>query len=95
LSALRHRVHRLDRGPRGRLDRRQCGRPGGDDPRGDCELARLAGLQPAAVLCELMNEDGSMMRGDELLAFSRRRSIPMLTIEELVAHLREGESALA
>jgi 3,4-dihydroxy 2-butanone 4-phosphate synthase len=58
---------------------------------GAVELARLAGLQPAAVLCELMNEDGSMMRGDELVAFSRRHGYPMLTIAELVAYRREIE----
>jgi 3,4-dihydroxy 2-butanone 4-phosphate synthase len=52
---------------------------------GAVELARLAGLQPAAVLCELMNVDGSMMRGDALLAFSRQHDYPMLTIAELVA----------
>ena len=58
---------------------------------GAVELARLAGLQPAAVLCELMNEDGSMMQGDELVAFSRRYGYPMLTIAELVAYRREQE----
>ena len=58
---------------------------------GAVELARLAGLQPAAVLCELMNEDGSMMRGDALVAFSRQHGYPMLTIEELVNDRREGE----
>ena len=58
---------------------------------GAVELARLAGLQPAAVLCELMNEDGSMMRGDELLAFSRQHGFPMLTIAELVAYRRALE----
>ena len=62
---------------------------------GAVELARLAGLQPAAVLCELMNPDGSMMRGDELVAFSRNHGYPMLTIDELVSHRREREAALA
>ena len=60
---------------------------------GAVELARLAGLQPAAVLCELMNEDGSMKRGAELVAFSREHGYPMLTIEELVSFLRDSESA--
>ena len=59
---------------------------------GAVELARLAGLQPAAVLCELMNQDGSMMRGAQLLAFSRLHGYPMLTIEELVAWRREAEA---
>ena len=59
---------------------------------GAVELARLAGLQPAAVLCELMNADGSMMRGPELLAFSRQHGFPMLTIGELVAYLRDARA---
>lgn len=59
---------------------------------GAVELARLAGLQPAAVLCELMNEDGSMMRGDELIAFSRKHGYPMLTIAELVGYRSEREA---
>ena len=58
---------------------------------GAVELARLAGLQPAAVLCELMNEDGSMKRGDALVAFSRQHGYPMLTIAELVAYRRDSE----
>jgi len=62
---------------------------------GAVELARLAGLQPAAVLCELMNEDGSMMRGAQLVAFSRTHGYPMLTIAELVAYRRECEAVAA
>ncbi len=62
---------------------------------GAVELARLAGLQPAAVLCELMNEDGSMMRGEQLLAFSRLHGYPMLTIDELVEWLLEAEAVPA
>ncbi len=62
---------------------------------GAVDLARLAGLQPAAVLCELMNADGSMMRGDALLAFSRQHGFPQLTIAELVAYRRETSSAPA
>ena len=58
---------------------------------GAVELARLAGLQPAAVLCELMNADGSMMRGDELVAFSRKHGFPVLTIAELVSYRRAQE----
>ncbi len=53
---------------------------------GAVELAALAGLRPAAVLCELMNVDGSMMRGDALVAFSRTHGFPLLTIAELVAY---------
>ncbi len=62
---------------------------------GAVELARLAGLQPAAVLCELMNADGSMKRGAELLAFARAEGFPMLSIAELVAYRRESELTMA
>jgi 3,4-dihydroxy 2-butanone 4-phosphate synthase len=62
---------------------------------GAVELARLAGLRPAAVLCELMNEDGSMMRGDAIVAFSRRHGYPVLTIEELVGYRLDIEGVSA
>jgi len=62
---------------------------------GAVELARLAGLAPAAVLCELMNADGSMMRGAELLAFSRVHGYPMLTIAELVEYRHQLEAVPA
>ena len=62
---------------------------------GAVELTVLAGLQPAAVLCELMNPDGSMMRGDALVAYSRAHGCPMLSIAELAAWLSLDEPALA
>jgi len=52
---------------------------------GSVELARMAGLAPAAVLCELMNPDGTMARRPEALAFARRHGLPVLTIADLVA----------
>lgn len=54
---------------------------------GSVELARLAGLHPTAVLCELMNPDGTMMRRPEALAYAQQHDLPDLTIEELVDHL--------
>jgi 3,4-dihydroxy 2-butanone 4-phosphate synthase len=51
---------------------------------GSVDLAVMAGLQPAAVLCELMNEDGSMMRGAAIEAFARARGFTILTIAELI-----------
>jgi len=51
---------------------------------GSVELARMAGLRPAAVLCELMNPDGTMMRGPALRAFATRHGFPLLTIQDLV-----------
>jgi hypothetical protein len=44
----------------------------------------MAGLKPAAVLCELMNPDGTMTRGDALLRFAEEHDFPMITIEDLV-----------
>lgn len=54
---------------------------------GSVELARMAGFRPAAVLCELMNPDGTMMGGRTLEWFAERNDFPMLSIEELVAAL--------
>lgn len=47
------------------------------------DLARLAGLSPAGVLCELMNPDGSMMRGQQVADYAARHQLPMLTVAEL------------
>lgn len=51
---------------------------------GSVDLAKLAGLQPAAVLCELMNPDGTMMRGEQIEQFAQERDFPILTIAELI-----------
>ncbi|WP_322014867.1 3,4-dihydroxy-2-butanone-4-phosphate synthase [Paraburkholderia sp. J12] len=64
-------------------------RPGGVLTRrghteGTVDLAALAGLTPAGVLCELMNPDGTMARGDEVVRFAKLHNLPMLTIAELV-----------
>lgn len=52
---------------------------------GSVDLARLAGLSPAAVLCELMNPDGTMARRPEALVFAQQHGLPVLTIADLVA----------
>lgn len=52
---------------------------------GSVELARMAGLSSAAVLCELMNPDGTMARRAEALAFAELHRLPVLTIADLVA----------
>ena len=51
---------------------------------GSVDLAKLAGLKPAAILCELMNADGTMMRGEQIDTFAKQHGFPLLTIEELV-----------
>ena len=55
---------------------------------GSVDLARLAGLKPAGVLCELMNEDGTMMRGEQITRFATLHGMPMLTIEDIVVYRR-------
>jgi 3,4-dihydroxy 2-butanone 4-phosphate synthase len=57
---------------------------------GAVDLARLAGLKPAAVLCELMTKDGEMLRSKAAKNYGRRHGLPVLTIAELVA-FRGGE----
>jgi 3,4-dihydroxy 2-butanone 4-phosphate synthase len=51
---------------------------------GSVELARMAGLKPAAILCELTNPDGTMTKGDEIVHFARRHGMVVLSIAELV-----------
>jgi 3,4-dihydroxy 2-butanone 4-phosphate synthase len=53
---------------------------------GSVDLARMAGLKPAAVICEITNPDGSMTKGLDVDRFARRHSLVMLSISELVAH---------
>ncbi|MFA6303724.1 MAG: 3,4-dihydroxy-2-butanone-4-phosphate synthase [Legionella sp.] len=53
---------------------------------GSVDLMRLAGLTPAAVICEIINEDGTMSRRDELALFSQRHNIPMVTIKDLIEY---------
>ncbi len=56
------------------------------------DLARLAGLFPAGVLCELVNDDGSMAKGDELVTFAERHGLVMISIDDLVAYRWRTES---
>ena len=58
---------------------------------GSVELARMAGRRPVAVLCELMNPDGTMMRGRTLEAFAERHGFPLISVQDLV----EAKTALA
>jgi 3,4-dihydroxy 2-butanone 4-phosphate synthase/GTP cyclohydrolase II len=50
------------------------------------DLARLAGLYPAAVICEIMNEDGTMARVPDLIPFAQRHGLKIGTIEDLIAY---------
>ena len=56
------------------------------------DLARLAGLYPAGVLCEILADDGTMAKRDRLLEMSREFQMPIITIEDLIRHRRRFES---
>jgi 3,4-dihydroxy 2-butanone 4-phosphate synthase / GTP cyclohydrolase II len=56
-----------------------------------CDLAEAAGLSPAAVICEIMNPDGSMARMPELLAFAKTHGLKIGTIADLIRHRSETE----
>jgi len=53
---------------------------------GSVDLARLAGLNPAAVICEIMNEDGTMSRVPELAMFAKAHGLKMVTIKALIEY---------
>jgi len=56
------------------------------------DLARLAGLRPGGVICEIMNQDGSMARVPQLAHFARRHHLLMITVADLIAHRMRTES---
>jgi 3,4-dihydroxy 2-butanone 4-phosphate synthase/GTP cyclohydrolase II len=58
---------------------------------GSVDLARLAGLKPAGVICEIMNDDGTMARMPELKVFAREHNIKICTIADLVAYRLKNE----
>jgi 3,4-dihydroxy 2-butanone 4-phosphate synthase/GTP cyclohydrolase II len=66
------------------------------------DLAMLAGRRPAGVLCEIMNDDGTMARLPELQAFARRHGMPIISVQDLIAYRirrdrfvrREGQTRL-
>ena len=55
------------------------------------DLARLAGCTPAGVICEIMNDDGSMARVDDLKGYCERHQLKMLTIADLIAYRRKND----
>jgi len=58
------------------------------------DLAKLAGLFPAAVLCEIMHEDGTMARTPELMKIARRHNMKIITIESLIEYRRKREKLI-
>src|SRR5262249_21767103 len=55
------------------------------------DLARIAGLTPAAVLCEIMNEDGTMARVPDLSRYCARHGLAMITVADLIRHRMSNE----
>lgn len=56
------------------------------------DVSRLAGLNPAGVICEIMNEDGTMARLPELVAFSQRHGLKIGTISDLISYRRRHDN---
>ena len=58
------------------------------------DLARMAGLKPAGVICEIMDDDGSMMRKPQLEAFSEKHGLRMITVKDLIAYRLRTEKLI-
>ena len=58
---------------------------------GSVDLARLAGMVPAGIICEIMNEDGTMARVPDLIKFCQEHSLKMLTVAELIRYRMANE----
>ncbi len=59
---------------------------------GSVDLARLAGLYPAGVLCEIMNEDGTMSRVPDLMEFAKQHHLKIVTVKDLIEYRMKRES---
>jgi len=58
------------------------------------DLARLAGLHPSGVICEIMSKDGTMARVPQLSRFGRRHSLPLITVADLITYRMRTESVV-
>jgi 3,4-dihydroxy 2-butanone 4-phosphate synthase/GTP cyclohydrolase II len=73
-----------------------CARKGGvlvraGQTEASVDLARMAGLIPAGIICEIMNEDGSMARVPDLVEFCKQHGLKMVTVAELIRYRMENE----
>ncbi|WP_126977047.1 3,4-dihydroxy-2-butanone-4-phosphate synthase [Frigidibacter oleivorans] len=59
------------------------------------DISRLAGLKPAGVICEIMNDDGTMARLPDLVAFAQRHGLKIGTISDLIAYRRKHDNLVA
>ena len=62
---------------------------------GSVDLVKLSGKKPAAVICEVMNEDGSMARGNNLKIISEKYNIPIVSIEDIIAYRIANENLVS
>ncbi|MDO6639568.1 3,4-dihydroxy-2-butanone-4-phosphate synthase [Shewanella sp. 10N.286.51.B2] len=62
---------------------------------GTVDLMQMAGLSPAGVLCEVTNEDGTMAKAPEIVAFGLKHNMPVLTIEDMVMYRLQYDLKLA
>ncbi|WP_323596680.1 3,4-dihydroxy-2-butanone-4-phosphate synthase [Aliarcobacter butzleri] len=55
------------------------------------DMIKLSNLEPNAVLCEITNEDGSMAKGEEIINFAKKYSMPIISIEEIIKYRQNSE----
>ena len=58
------------------------------------ELAELAGFKPSGVLCEIMAEDGTMLKGKDLFSFADKHNLKLISITELISYVRVKKSLI-
>ena len=58
------------------------------------DLAEMAGLKPSGVICEIMAEDGDMLRGKELETFAKHHNLKLISIEDLIRYKRKTEKLI-
>jgi 3,4-dihydroxy-2-butanone 4-phosphate synthase len=58
------------------------------------DMAKIANCYPAAVICEVMNDDGTMAREDDLMGFAKRHHLPVISIAELAEYRRRTDHAM-
>ncbi|SPF50109.1 Riboflavin biosynthesis protein RibBA (Includes: 3,4-dihydroxy-2-butanone 4-phosphate synthase; GTP cyclohydrolase-2) [Candidatus Desulfosporosinus infrequens] len=61
---------------------------------GSVDLARLAGLQPAGLICEILNEDGTMARVPDLQLFVEKHNLKLITLKDLISYRRQSEKLI-
>lgn len=54
-------------------------------------MMKISNLEPNAVLCEITNEDGSMAKGEEIINFSKKYSMPIISIKEIIKYRLNSE----